>query len=208
MLFLLLSALAFAVPDASAQGKRRIDYIELSGVGNGTKTATTEDIEEQRGIVHKTIITLTDFAVTVDDSDVGGGSALYTFPVGRILVLGGRATTITPTTTSTLTSTLNASKTLSTGVGTVQTTSQASGTLATTEQNIINAFSTTSSATINVAGTAGSGNSPSAPASYDGTSSAIVAYLNFGVPTATDIDGDATITVTGTITIYWINLGT
>lgn len=158
-------------------------------------------------VTHRTVITLNDLAVSLSDTNVGGGSLIFTFPQGIIRYIGGIAKAITPTTTSTLASTLNASKTLSVGVGTVQTVSQASGTLTTTEQDLINAFSATSSATVNVAGTGGTGISAVAGVLIDGHTTAGTAYLNFGVPTATDIDGDATITVDGEVTLIWQYLG-
>lgn len=163
---------------------------------------TTEGLQA----VHRTVITLNDLAVSLSDTNVGGGSKIYTFPEGLIRIYGAAAKGITPTTTSALASTLNASKTLSTGVGSVQTTTQASGTLATTEQDIVNAFSTTSSATVNVAGTGGNGKCPAAPVLLDGTTTAADLFLNFGVPTATDIDGDATITVDGVVIVLWSHI--
>lgn len=203
-IFLLAFIIAALAAASFAQAKKTITYLELTRIGNGTVAATTVVAEEQMGILHKTILTLTDVSVSVSDTNVGGGTKLYDFPEGRILVLGGVAKSITPTTTSTLASTLNASKTLSVGLGTVQTTTQASGTLATTEQDIISAFTATSSATISVAGTAGNGADDGTPQGFDGTTTAKDLYLNIGVPTATDIDGDATVTVSGTVIIYWI----
>lgn len=204
---IILAFLLFALTATSlAQAKKRIDYIETTTIELGTKATTTTSIEEQKPVLHKTVITLNDVSVSVSDANVGGGTLIYTFPEGRIWIMGSIAVSVTPTTTSTLASTLNASSTLSVGVGTVQTTTQASGTLATTQQDLVAAFAATSSATINVAGTAGNG-ILAASAFFDGTSTAKTAYLNVGVPTATDIDGNATVTFTGTVTIYWAKLG-
>lgn len=178
--------------------------VTTKNIGAAAGTGSTA-VEYGNGLLHQTVITLAALPVSLSDTNVGGGTKIYDFPEGRIRVIGAVGT-ITPTTTSVLTSTLNASKTLSWGVGSVQTTSQASGTLATTQQDIINAASATSSATINVAGTAGNGKD-GGDVAFDGTATAIDAYLNVGVPTATDIDADATITVSGTITITWEYLG-
>lgn len=170
--------------------------------------ATVSVVEKGDGIFHQTVITLNNLAMSISDANVGGGSLIYTFPEGNIAVLGGTASAITPTTTSALASTLNASVTLSVGVGSVQTTTQGSGTLVTTQQDLINAFSATSSATINVAGTAGNGKLGGTTLTrYDGTATAQAVYLNCGVPTGTDIDGDATTTWTGVITLTWIYNG-
>lgn len=170
------------------------------GVG-AASISTVAATEYGEGNLHKTVLTLTAVPLTLRDTEQGKGIKIYDFPEGRILILGSTGS-IAVTTTSILANTLNASSTLSWGVGT---TTQANGTVATTEQNILNASTATSSATINVAGTAGTGYGVLAP--IDGTGTAIDAYLNIGVPTGTDIDADATVTVTGTITITWINLG-
>ena len=117
----------------------------------------------------------------------------------------GASATVTPTTTSVILSTLNGGKTLSAGIGSVQTTTQDSGTLVTTQQDIVNAFGPVSSTVINVAGTAGSGYLSATTASkYDGHSTAQPVWLNCGVPTDTDIDADATTTWSGTVTISWV----
>lgn len=161
-------------------------------------------VEKGSGPYHQTVLTLTAVAMAISDTHVGGGSLIYTFPEGNISVLGATCT-VAETTTSTLASTLNASSTLSVGVGSVQTTTQDSGTLVTTQQDIVNAFSATASATINVAGAAANGKiSATTLLRYDGTSAAQAVYLNCGVPTGTDIDGDATTTWSGTVTISWM----
>ena len=165
-------------------------------------------VEYGNGINHQTVLSFTALAMALSDTNVGGGTLLYTFPVGNISVLAGLAS-VAETTTSTLASTLNAGVTLSVGVGSVQTTTQGSGTLVTTQQDLVNAFSATSSATINVAGAVAKGKvTATTLLRFDGTSSAITAYLNCGVPTGTDIDGDATTTWTGTVTLTWVYDGT
>lgn len=150
---------------------------------------------------HTTVLTITDVPIAINDTSVGGGTHIFTFPQGRVTIIGASGS-VTPTTTTTLTSTLNASSKLSFGVGSVQTTTQASGTLATTQQDMVAAGSCTSSATINVAGTAGTSGLVT-PVGFNGSSSAQKAYLNVGVPTAGDIDADATITMSGSVTLTW-----
>jgi hypothetical protein len=162
-------------------------------------------VERGNPIIHQTKITLSALPISVSDTHVGGGTKIYDFPEGRILILGAIAT-VGFTTTSVLASTLNTAVTLSWGVGTVQTTTQDSGTLATTQQDIIPTTAATASATINVAGANANGKLAAA-AQFDGTTTAIDAYLNVGVPGATDIDGDATITASGSVTITWAFLG-
>lgn len=172
--------------------------------GNVGAAAATGNVATERGnaVVHQTLLTLTGVAMTLADATVGGGVKIYDFPQGRILILGATGT-MTFTTTSTLASTLNASVTGNWGVGTV---TQANGTLATTEQDIIPTTNFTSSATINVAGSTTSA-ALAASAQFDGTSTAKDAFLNVGIAGATDIDGDATVTATGTVLITWAFLG-
>ena len=183
----------------SPKGTGRFRTTEAVGAKNGsTVTATEYGI----GPVHQTLLTLAATPLTMTDAAQGAGVKIYDFPEGRILVLGATGT-MAFTTTSTLASTLNASVTANWGVGTVV---QVNGTLATTEQNLIPTTNCTASATINVAGS-----TTSAPlavsAQFEGTTTPVDAYLNIGVATSTDIDGDATVTATGTVNLTWIKLG-
>ena|SRR4030066_118826 len=154
------------------------------------------------GTFHQTVLTLSAVPVTMGDTAQGGGVKVYDFPLGRIMRLGGTGT-IAVTTTSALATTLNTGVTCNWGVGS---TTQASATLATTEQDLVNVTAFTASATIDVAGANSTGVGAAVLASLDGTSAAVDAYLNLAVAVATDIDGDATVTVSGTVKITWINL--
>jgi hypothetical protein len=165
--------------------------------------ATAVATEAGDAVVHKTTITLANLAVTMRDTEQGGGVKIYDFPAGRILRLGAIGS-IAVTTTSILASTLNASVTCNWGVGS---TTQASATVATTEQDIVNVTAFTASATVDVAGAVANGVGPGVLASLDGTSTAVDAFLNLAVAGATDIDADATVLVNGSVTIHWINLG-
>lgn len=172
-----------------------------TGVGarNGA-TVTAEEVGSD--VLHKTVLTLANTPMTVRDTEQGNGVKIYDFPAGYIRICGATGT-VTITTTSALASTLNASKAVGWGVGT---TTQANTTLATTEQDIVNVTSATSSATVNVANTATTGVGPAILAAFDGTVTPVDVYLNLSVPTATDIDGNATVVFNGTITIYWMKL--
>ncbi len=178
-----------------------------SNAAGTVAAATVVATESGFGPFHQTVLTLTSVALSLSQTHVGGGTKIYTFPEGIIGVLAASAT-VTPTTTSAILTTLNGSKTISTGVGSVITATQDSGTLVTTEQDIVNAFSTTSSATINLAGTAGSGYlSATTALKYDGHTTAQAIFLNCGIPTASDIDGAATTTWSGTVTLVWVYAG-
>jgi hypothetical protein len=177
------------------------------GVNYGTPGTGVTAVEGGNNLYHQTVLTLTNVAMTITDLHFGGGSKIYTFPLGHITLLDGTCS-VTETTTSTLASTLKASKTLSVGVGSVQTTTQDSGTLATTQQDIVNAFAATSCATINLPNTAATGKvTATTTIRLDGSSTASPVYLNCGVVTNTDIDGDATTLWNGTVTLTWVYAG-
>lgn len=175
----------------------------------GTLPASTVTaVEYGNGVIHQTVLTLSALALAISDANVGGGTKIYTFPKGRIAILDASAS-VAETTTSVIASTLNSGVTLSAGVGSVQTVAQASGTLVTTEQDIVNAFAPVSSTTINVAAAAAVGKiSATTVIRYDGTATAQAIFLNCGVPTNTDIDADATTTWSGTVTLLWTFNGT
>jgi hypothetical protein len=130
------------------------------------------------------------------------GTLLYTFPEGRINVLGVTAT-LQQKTTSTLASTLNAS---STGAISLGTAAASNVSLTGTMVDLLPSTAFTSSATINVAGTAVSA-ALAAAAQFDGTSSAKAMYLNTAYATTTDVDGNATQTISGTIVLTYAWLG-
>lgn len=154
------------------------------------------------GGYYRTTITLNDMAQTVVNGTEYQGTKIYDFPECRMYVIGAVAT-LQQKTTSVLASTLNASSTGAIGVGTA---TASATTLATTMQDIIPTTAFTSSATVNVAGTAVSAVLAS-PAVFDGTSTAKDLYLNTAFATTGDVDADATQTISGTIVVSWVNLG-
>lgn len=174
------------------------------GVSGGSSPITTSVVSSEKiGVVRQTTLTLTAVPVTVRDTEQGGGTKIFDFPKCRLLILGAVAKDFTFTTTSVLADTLNGGKTCQFGVGTA---TQANATLATTEQDIIPNTAFTSSATINVASAAVDSALVSS-AQWDGTGTAKDAFLNIAVAEATDIDANATVTVSGTLIITWVDLG-
>jgi len=158
-------------------------------------------VEYGDGFFHQSYITFDSFPLTLLDATQGVGQLLYSFPgFGAITILGATGS-LAEKTTSVLANTLNASAVYNWGVGS---TTQANGTLATTEQNIIQATNGTSSATINVSGAVSYTNRTAAPAQF---APALSAYFNVGIATATDIDGDATTLWTGRIVLTWLYNG-
>jgi hypothetical protein len=152
--------------------------------------------------IHTTVFTLTNLALTVRDTQQGGGVKIYQFPKGKIVRLGaGSDTTIT--TTSAIASTLKSGVTGNHGVGS---TTQASATLATTEQDFVQVTNFTSSTTINVAPAAVKAYGVPSVTLLDGSSTAINLFFNVAVATGTDIDADASVVVNGTVIVHWIKV--
>jgi hypothetical protein len=186
----------------TAAGELKTNTLSATTSSPGAKNgATVTATEGGAGVVHQTTLTFAATPITVRDTQQGGGVKVYDFPEGRILVLGATGS-IALTTTSDPAATLNAGVTCNWGIGT---TTQASATLATTEQDIVQVANVTSSAVVNVPGAAS--NAAGVLAVWDGTVTAKDAYLNVAVATGTDVDADATVTVNGQVTITWINLG-
>lgn len=156
---------------------------------------------EQFGAFNLSRLTLDNVGQTVVNGTEYQGTKIFTFPEGRILVLGVTAT-LQQKTTSTLASTLNASSTGAIALGTA---TASATTLATTMVNLLPSTAFTSSATVNVAGTAVKAALASS-AQFDGTTTPISVYLNTAYATTTDVDGDATQTISGVIHIAWVHL--
>lgn len=171
------------------------------GAPNGA-TVFADERGLNGGVIHQTTLYFANTPVTVADATVGVGVKVYDFPEGRI-AFRGAVGAIQITTTSVIASTLNSAVTCNWGLGS---TTQASATLATTEQDIIPTTAVTSSATINIAA-AVSKAKLAATFQLDGTTTAVDCYLNIALATATDIDADATILYTGYVVITWENLG-
>jgi hypothetical protein len=177
--------------------------IPMGVSGGAVAVATAAVTGEKLGVVRQTTIVLTALPVTVRDTQQGGGIKFFDFAAGRILFLGAVAKDIVITTTSTILSTLNGGVTGNFGVGS---TTQASATLATTEQDVIPTTNFASSTVINVA-PAAVDSALATSFQLDGTAAAVDLYFNIGVAGASDIDADATVIVSGTLIITWIDLG-
>lgn len=156
----------------------------------------------QVGPLIQTVLTLDNVAQTVTNGTEYQGTKIYDFPEGRINVLGVTAT-LQQKTTSAVASTLNAS---STGAISLGSATASNVSLTGTMVDFLPSTAFTSSATINVAGTAVTA-ALAAAAQFNGTATAIDLYLNTAYATTTDVDADATQTISGTVTITWLLLG-
>lgn len=158
------------------------------------------------GGIHTTVFTLTDFAVAIANTGASGGSKFATLPEGCVTILSAYTSTLPViTTTSTLSSTINASSVGNYGVGTVV---GSAGTLTTTMQNVIPTTAFTSSAVVStVPAVAATFGMLAAPLNLDGHTTAVPLFFNAGFAESNDIDGDATTTVTAGITLVWVHDG-
>lgn len=191
----------YTINQANA-GIRITDTDTRDGLTTQPATGAIVVKQEQMGALYQTTLSLSDVPQAVVNGTEYQSTLLYDFPEGRILVLGCVAT-LAQKTTSTLASTLNASVTGAVSLGTV---AASATTLATTMVDLMPSTAFTSSATINVAGTAVS-SALAASAQFDGTSTAKKMYLNSAYATTADVDGNATQTFTGTVRVTWVWLG-
>lgn len=173
----------------------------IASVGDPS-VSTVKARHEQFGPICKTILTLDNVAQAVADGVEYQGTKIYDFPAGRILVLGVTAT-LQQKTTSAIATTLNSGVTGAIALGTAAASNVA---LTSTMVDLLPSTAFASSTTINVAGTAVS-NALAASAQFDGTTTAKDVYLNTAYATTTDVDANATQTISGTVTITWVNLG-
>lgn len=161
-------------------------------------------IEQGDGILlRRSLIAINALPQTVVNGTEYQGTKIYTFPEGRILVLGALLA-IAQTTTSVIASTLNSGVTGAVGVGTVV---ASATTLASTMQNIIPTTAFVTSTVINVAAATVKAALAAVASPFDGTTTPVDVYLNTAYATTGDIDADATQTLSGLLQLIWINLG-
>lgn len=188
---------------------RRVRTQDMDSPPVGTFGAVPEAVQSTVSVaelgdkvIHQTTLTLTDLAQAVVNGTEYQGTKIYTFPIGRILVMGVTAS-IAQKTTSAIDTTLNSGVTGALGIGTA-TASNVS--LTSTMVDLLPSTAFTTSTVINVAGAA-VGAALAASAQFDGTSTAKSVFINTAYATTTDVDGNATQTLTGNVTITWVNLG-
>jgi hypothetical protein len=150
--------------------------------------------------VHKTVLTITNLAITVTDTGGANGGQgsqkVYDFPEGVIQLLGAsyNLTTVAAAGIGATAALVGSLGSAAAGVG--------DATLTGTEADMI--ASTTGTLT-GSAGTLAKHGSINTTA-FDGHTTALDAILNLAVPDA-GISANAVVTVSGTITLVWANLG-
>lgn len=181
------------------------DNLALPGAGFPSGS-TVSVVEKGDGVIHKSVIKLESTPVTVVSSGAGagvGGTKVYDFPQGRILMLGCQTQIAANIATADVADFTDGTPEGDGGVGTVAPANDdALGTDA-TDDNLSTAGAFT------MANFTGSMNLVSENSlQIDGTSTAVDMLVNLLVD-AGDIDNDVTTTVyvSGNIICTWINLG-
>lgn len=149
-------------------------------------------------VVHQTTLTLTDLEVPVTDAQAFGNKKLYTFPAGRIMVLGLVASI--QWAVKGLRTTINDNASLTWGIG------SAAASNITLSSTMIDLLPKTTKV-LSAATTAYNTASAAALAAAAQFATGVEAYLNTGFETNTDIDADGILKATGTIKMTWVNLG-
>ena len=157
-------------------------------------------------LIQQVTFTLTDVAITVTDSLAYASKKIFTFPAGRILLLGAIASLKWAVTTDRTaeSGTINDSAALKWSLG-----SDAANniTLANTRIDILPKTATTLDGAVAAYTATATTGALAASAQFDGTSTATPVYLNVGFETNTDIDNDGILNAKGTITLTYLNLG-
>lgn len=199
-----IDRLDVAMSNAAARDEVQ-DLLEQIKGGNGALPAaiTPYVTVEERGdaAMHQTILTVTNLPIaTVDAGAAGahGTAKIYDFPEGHIKIHGGH---MNLTSIAAGAGGVIDAGVLDVGVGSAST-SAADETLASTEQNIV----TKKDVTLSGGTVANQSSINSTDTTIDGSGGAIDAYLNVAVENTSSTAND-TITVNGTITLTWSNLG-
>lgn len=195
----------FRQADTDANRVRKMNLLVAqanpsTGAGSVPANASTSAVTTTDGVL-KTVITLSGRSITMTDAGAAGshGSVqLYDFPQCNLSFLGA-------TCNLTLTAGVGGisdTAAVVVGVGTV-TLATDNATLTGTEADLVPSTAATLTAGVG----SGKGKSLTAGAAvFDGTTTAKDAWLNIAVPDA-DSSANDTITVSGTVTLVWANLG-
>lgn len=195
---LLMDADGLRVVDASGQFLQNVTDDATVGVASNGAVAT----ETGNGPVRKTSLALTDVSVTVGNTTgvSFGGTKIYDFPQGRILVLGS----VLEGVTFDLTDAGNVTPIDAADGGdiAVGTTVAGDGTLTGTDVDLI------PSTSIDPISSGVTGAALAASAQFDGTTTAVDAYFNVLIDDADVGDGASDVVlVSGTLTLHWCLLG-
>lgn len=184
--------LAGAVTDAD------VDTLPITIDGGATVTQSVKGDSFQKQVV----ITLTDTPLAITDALAYGSTALFTFPEGRIQLVGVTSS-LAFAVTSARASTINDSAAFDYALGTAAASATA---LTGTMVDVLPQQDKLLDGAV-AAYTTALGAPRASGVQFDGTTTPTPVFLNGSFPTGTDIDGDGTMTVQGTITITFHHLG-
>jgi len=180
-----------------------VEAAVISTFGNGAVDVSPwVATENGDGVIHKTMLSAGGgglITITREGDDSGhGNTKLYNFPEGRILILG-----VTVDLTIDVSGSANIANTGS-GNFSLGTTGTVDGTLDGTDVDLCPSTRMTDPFNAGVGAAAGA---LVASAHFDGTGTAKDAYLSLIFDAGDVTTGDGVATITGTVTITWINLG-
>jgi len=167
----------------------------------GTVGTNGESVVESYGAVNKTTITFNNTMTATDGSAEGETEKIYTFPEGRIYILGGA---INATIVNTATE-ANANDIFLMGIGTAAANDDAD--LSDANETDVFAGPTLEDAAVTLTNQWEADFTAGADTVFDGTSTAVSLNLNMGIADACIKTSHFSATVTGSATIFWINLG-
>lgn len=193
----------FKLAETDANRVRKLNLLRDTVSGStvaGAATSVAATVNETGGTI-RTVLTLDKYIVNMVDNTTGGaqGSAkIYDFPECNLLFLGATCNLTVLAGVGGITDTAAVVASVGTAAA-----SNADATLTATEADLIPSTAATLTAG---AGTAKGKTATAGVVVFDGTTTAKDAYLNFAVPDAGSTGND-TLTVSGTITLVWSNLG-
>lgn len=195
----------FRLAETDANRVRKLNLLAAqaaptTGVGTAPANASTAASTTADGML-KTVITLSGRSITMTDAGAAGSHGsiqLYDFPQCNLSFLGATCNLTLTAGVGGITDTAA----VVVGVGTT-TLATDNATLTGTEADLV----PSTAATLTAGAGTGKGKSLTAGAVvFDGTTTAKDAWLNLAIPDAGST-ADDTITVSGTVTLVWANLG-
>jgi len=167
----------------------------------GTVGANGESVVETFGAVNKTTFTFANTMTATDGTAEGETEKIYTFPAGRIYILGGAIdATIVNTATE-----ADANDVFLVGIGTAAANDDAD--LSDSNETDVFAGPTLEDGAVTLTNAWEADFTSGGDTVFDGTSTAATLNLNMGIADASITTGNFSATVTGSGTVFWINLG-
>ena len=178
--------------------QRTLERAAARDAGKAPPKAGLKAVTSGQGGSYRTVITLTGMQIPVTNALDYASQKLFDFAAGKVRIKGGTASLAFAVLT-TRASTINDDAAMDWSLGTAAASATA---LASTMVDVIAKQDKTLDGD-DAAYTTAQAADVAAAATHDGTSTAKDIYLNVAFPTATDVDGDGTLAVSGTITVLY-----